>query len=186
MAEWQNTWKIKQRNGFFRSYMGGQGLDIGYAGYDDSPVILPTALGIDLDYPGYDGKILPFEDGQFDYIYSSHCLEHVDNEIDTITEWFRVIKTHGHLVLVVPHKFLYEKKQSLPSNWNEGHKRFFTPATLLAAVEAALQPNHYRVRLLEDGDYGFDYSIPANKHSGGQYEITLVLQKITPPAWTID
>jgi len=88
-------------------------------------------------------------------------------------------------VIIVPHQFLYEKKAYLPSNWNLDHKRFYTPASLLKELELSLKPNTYRVRFLEDGDQDFNYSIPPNIHSGGQYEITLVIQKIVPPAWDL-
>jgi hypothetical protein len=96
-----------------------------------------------------------------------------------------VLKPNGHLVVIVPHQFLYEKKANLPSNWNRDHKRYYTPAKLLLEIETALVPNTYRVRLLEDGDKDFNYNLPPEKHSSGQYEITLVIQKITPPSWSI-
>lgn len=184
--ESSRTYMYKHLTGFFTKYMSGNGLDIGYAGYlSNIESILPTAIGIDLNYPGYDGEKLPFPDESQDYVYSSHCLEHIKNHCGTIAEWFRVLKVDGHLVTIVPHQFLYEKKAQLPSNWNEDHKRFYTPAGLLLDVETALEPNTYRVRLLEDGDNSFDYSVGPELHSVGQYEITLVIQKIKPPTWQI-
>ncbi len=180
------TYEDKIKNGFFTRYMSGNGLDIGYAGYiADVEPILSTAIGIDTNYTGYDGLILPFTDESQDYVYSSHCLEHIQDSCNTIVEWFRVLKTSGHMVLVVPHQYLYEKKNNLPSLWNADHKRFYTPGSLLLEIENSLPPNSYRVRLLEDGDKGFDYNIEANKHSNGQYEITLVIQKILPPAFKL-
>jgi SAM-dependent methyltransferase len=171
---------------FFSRFMRGEGLDIGYSGYIENVVpILPKATGVDMNYPGYDGRTLPFADNSQDYVYSSHCLEHIDDYVNAIREWYRVAKVGGHIVTVVPHKFLYEKKEQLPSNWNGDHKRFYTPASLLHEFEQALEPNSYRVRFLEDGDTGFDYSIPPEQHSGGEYEITLVIQKIEKPNWKI-
>ena len=89
------------------------------------------------------------------------------------------------MIIVVPHMYLYEKKEDIPSQWNEDHKRYYTPGSLLIELENSLVPNSYRVKLLEDGDDGFDYSIPNNKHSCGQYEITLVVQKIKKPDWEL-
>lgn len=185
--ESQRTYLDKLDNGFFDKYMSGNGLDVGYSGYIPGVnPILHTAIGIDVDYPGYDGKTLPFADESQDYVYNSHCLEHIKDSVQAVQEWFRVLKTGGHLVIVVPHQFLYEKKKFMPSRWNEDHKHYYTPGTLLWTVELALKPNTYRVRLLEDGDKGFDYSIGPETHSNGQYEITLVLQKIPAPAWELD
>lgn len=186
-TESSNTYQDKIDNGFFAKYMSGKGLDIGFAGYTDEggAVILDTAIGVDLDYPGYDGVTLPFESESQDYVYSSHCLEHVAEYEQALREWHRVVKVGGFIVIVVPHQYLYEKKHQLPSKWNKGHLRFYTPGSLALEVENSLAPNSYRVRLLEDGDKGFVYSIPPEKHSGGQYEITLVLQKIKPPAWEL-
>ena len=190
-AESQQSWKTKSKapdkRTFFQKYMSGFGLDVGFSGYEEDIVpILDTAIGVDLDYPGYDGITLPFPDNSQNYVFSSHCLEHIEDYISVIQDWHRVVKIGGHIITVVPHKYLYEKKSSPPSNWNRDHKRFYTPATLIGEFEKALQPNSYRVRLLEDGDFGFDYSIPQEKHSGGQYEITLVIEKIKPPNWELE
>lgn len=185
-TESRRTYLDKLDNGFFDKYMKGKGLDIGYAGYVGSvEPILPGAIGIDEGYPGYDGVTLPFEDNSQDYVYSSHCLEHIPIYAKALSEWHRVVKVGGFIVIVVPHQFLYEKKVGLPSIWNADHKRFYTPASLLKEVEMSLEPNTYRVRLLEDGDKGFDYTLPPNRHSNGQYEITLVLEKINKPNWSL-
>ena len=55
------------------------------------------------DYRG-DARRLPFGDGQFDIVYSGHCLEHFGrNEIhDVLTEWRRVLKPEGEMRMVLP------------------------------------------------------------------------------------
>jgi SAM-dependent methyltransferase len=40
----------------------------------------------------------------YDFLLSSNCLEHVANPIKALTEWKRVIKHHGALILVLPNK----------------------------------------------------------------------------------
>ena len=40
----------------------------------------------------------------YDFILSSHVLEHVANPIRALTEWIRVLRVGGVIVLVVPHK----------------------------------------------------------------------------------
>lgn len=185
--ESSKTYQEYLNNGFFAKFMSGNGLDIGYAGYIQGvEPILPTAIGIDINYPGYDGIILPFQDESQNYVYSSHCLEHINNHYQSISDWFRVLKVGGYMVIVVPHQYLYEKKHYIPSKWNADHKRFYTPASLMQSIESSLIPNSYRVRLLEDGDRDFNYKLGPEVHSSGQYEILLVIQKINVPNWNLE
>jgi SAM-dependent methyltransferase len=160
-TEARKTFEIKLADGFVQRYLCGSNiLDIGYKGYtSDALTIVPQAIGIDLDYPGYDGRILPFSDASQDAVYSSHCLEHIADYRHAIGEWFRVLKPGGYLIIVVPHQFLYEKRTGLPSRWNEDHKRFYTPASLMAEIERSLLPNAYRLRHLVDNDLDYDYAI---------------------------
>jgi SAM-dependent methyltransferase len=46
---------------------------------------------------------IPSPDGAFDYVFSSHCLEHVPNTLKVLREWVRVLKSSGVLFLVLPH-----------------------------------------------------------------------------------
>ena len=185
-TESQRTHQDKIDSGFYKKYMNGIGLDIGFAGYTEGVVpILPNCIGVDKDYPGYDGKTLPFADQSQDYVYSSHCLEHIEDYVKAWQEWHRVVKVGGFIVVVVPHQYLYEKQRYKPSRGNQDHKRFYTPGRILREVEDSLVPNTYRVRLLEDGDKGFNYELGPEVHSDGQYEITLVVERIMPPHWQI-
>lgn len=177
-GESRKTYLDKINNGFFIKYLRGTGLDIGGKGYDNSLSILPNAILVDLDYPNYDGLHLPFPNESMDYIYSSHTLEHISDYKATILEWFRVVKKNGFIVTVVPHRDLYEKKTELPSRFNGDHKRLYTPASLVKEFEDSLPINSFRVRHLQDNDFGHDYQQPAEEHSKGQYEIELVIEKI--------
>ena len=40
----------------------------------------------------------------YDFLLSSHCLEHIANPLKALTEWRRVIKKNAYLVLVLPNK----------------------------------------------------------------------------------
>ena len=177
----------KMRDGFVDKYLSGKAiLDIGYRGYrEDVEPVLPHAVGVELDYPGYDGRRLPFADCSQDAVFSSHCLEHIDDYRNALREWHRVLRIGGFMIVMVPHQFLYEKRTRLPSRWNADHKRFYTPASLMAEVEQSLQPNTYRLRHLVDGDIGFDYRLGPEVHSGGCYEIEMVLERIAEPAWAL-
>lgn len=193
-ADWRPTgesgkgYKERLESGFFARYMSGPTiLDIGFAGYGaEARPVFPHAIGIDKDYPGYDGITLPFADGSVDAVYSSHLLEHVTDYVSVIRDWHRVLKVGGHIVTIVPHQFLYEKKLALPSRYNGDHKRFYTPGSLMREFEEALEPNTYRLRHLRDNDMGHDYRIPPEKHSNWCYEIELVVQKIRTPDWRME
>lgn len=51
-----------------------------------------------------DVRKLPFEDGRFDYVFSSHTLEHISyrETRETLTEWLRVLSRGGVIKIIVP------------------------------------------------------------------------------------
>lgn len=185
LPETSKSAERREATGFVARYLTGIGVDVGYKGngITNPTTVVPWAIPIDLETPGYDGRNLPHTN--LDFVFSSHMLEHVDDYVSTIKAWYDALKVGGHMVIVVPHKFLYEKREKRPSRWNADHRRFYTPASLLGEVEQALPPNSYRVRHLMDNDEGFDYSIGPDRHSGGCYEIELVVQKIVMPTWSL-
>jgi len=89
----------------------GTGYDIGCANEEWK---LPGATGIDLEYDDpWHATNLP--DGKVDYIFSSHCLEHVDDWVGTLEYWTSKLKRGGHLFLYLPH---YDQ-----SYWRPWHNR---------------------------------------------------------------
>ncbi len=185
-------------SGFFDRYLGGDVvLDIGHRcgsvrlgnhvtlNADAIRPVLPHAIGVDLNYPGYDGLTLPFANESVDTVYSSHMFEHVRLYAAVLCDWYRVLKVGGFMVVIVPHKFLYERKSRPPSNWNGDHYRFYSPALLLSTIEEVMPPNSYRLRHLCDNDVGYDYDSDPHAHPVGSYEIELVLEKIKQPTWAI-
>lgn len=95
---------------------------------------------------------------------------------------FEKLAIGGFLVVIVPHQFLYERKLQLPSRYERGHLRFYTPAALMAEVEEALPASCYRLRLLADDDVGFDYEAPLARVPAGGHDIVLCLEKTAQPA----
>ncbi len=182
-AETMRSHARRLREGFYARYLSGDAvLDIGYrGGKADAEPVTEKAIGIELDYPGYDGVRLPFEAGSQDAVFASHCLEHIDDWRTILADWFRVLKIGGFLVIAVPHHQLYERRAYLPSRFNGNHKRFYTPRSLMAEIEAALPLAAWRLRSLRDIDEGFRYDLPPEAHPKGCYEIELVVEKITPP-----
>lgn len=119
-------------------------------------------------------------------LFAADRLQDVDDYRATLQSWFRAVRTGGHLVLVVPHAFLYERQLELPSRWNSLQRRLYTPATLLEEIEEALEPNSYRVRFVGDADAGYDYDAAPDREPGGRSDVLLAIQKIAPPHWTLD
>ncbi len=42
-------------------------------------------------------------DGKYDFVLSSHNLEHIANPVKALREWQRVVRPGGHLLLVLPY-----------------------------------------------------------------------------------
>jgi hypothetical protein len=86
------------------------GVDIG-CGNDK---IFNTAIGIDgREIPGVDvvldvtGLGSVFGAGVFEYVYSSHCLEHVKYPYGVLKQWVSLVMKDGLVVLYLPHKDHY-------------------------------------------------------------------------------
>lgn len=107
---------------FAKYFCKGYGYDIGFSKEEWK---FPNARGIDLSLnDGYHANNLP--DEIVDYIYSSHCLEHVDNWIETLEYWISKIKSNGILFLYLPD---FSQKYWRPWN-NKKHKHCFTSELL--------------------------------------------------------
>lgn len=116
---------------FATRYFVGNGLDVG-GGIDSLAVyreFFPLAKNIFVyDRPHGDAQLLSnITDESFDFLYSSHCLEHMRDPVDSMTNWLRVVRPGGHLVINVPDEDLYEQGQ-WPSRFNSDHKLSFTIA----------------------------------------------------------
>jgi len=64
-------------------------------------------------------------DNFFDFMMSSHCLEHMVDVHETLKNWIRIIKPGGFLIITVPDEDMYEMGQ-WPSQFNSDHKWTFT------------------------------------------------------------
>lgn len=59
-----------------------------------------------------DADNLPFKDHSFDYIVSSHVIEHMPNIIAAFKEWNRILKFNGTIAIIFP------KRDALPEDKN--------------------------------------------------------------------
>lgn len=123
----------------FKQILAGNGLDIG-AGADP---ISPTARVFDLQ-DGDAGRIDEFLSDSYDYVFSSHCLEHMSNPPDALRRWWSLVRPGGHLILIVPEETLYEQG-FWPSIFNDDHKATFR------LVERTWSPVSFRIQDLIAG-----------------------------------
>jgi SAM-dependent methyltransferase len=80
------------------------------------------------DMPDGDAQYLKYvAEGTYDFVHSSHGLEHMVDPHVALDNWIRVCKVGGYLVITVPDEELYEHNM-WPSNFNGDHKWSFTLA----------------------------------------------------------
>lgn len=77
----------------------GTGIDVG-AGYWPLPGSIPID---DSRGPGKGNSIDDFQDNSLDYIFSSHCLEHIARWQGALDEWIKRLKPGGIIFLYLPH-----------------------------------------------------------------------------------
>lgn len=94
--------KIKDR---VMPYLNGDIIDIGC--YDCK--IIPSAFGVDgRKAEGVDlvtdnlYNIFFYDNRLFDVVFSSHCLEHLENDYGAIKAWSPLLKKGGYLILYLP------------------------------------------------------------------------------------
>lgn len=97
----------------------GEGYDIGC---NRKEWAFPDAIPIDpLFSTAYDAYNLPEKD--VDFVFSSHCLEHLPNWVDALDYWKTKIKSGGVLFLYLP-----DYSQTYWRPWhNRKHVHIFSP-----------------------------------------------------------
>jgi SAM-dependent methyltransferase len=112
------------------------------------------------EYNYYDGKkgkiiisdavnISLVQNECYDFIFSSHSLEHIANPLKAINEWLRIIKNGGYVIIIVPeksccfdHKRNYSKFSTLLSQYekNVGEDDLSTLPEILLHHDLSLDP----------------------------------------------
>lgn len=187
---------------FATRYFVGSGIDIG-AGKDamgQYKEFFPAMQACRAwDLPDGDAQVLAnVPDASFDFVHSSHCLEHMRDPSEALHHWLRVLKPGGHLVAIVPDEDLYEQGV-FPSTYNSDHKWTFTiskPASwspssvnltdLLARLSAQAQPLK-----IETLDASFRYRTGGKRFDQtmtpvGECAIEFVLRKLPQAAAAAD
>lgn len=81
-----------------------------------------------------DGEHLPFRNDAFDSLVARHNLEHYIDTLAVLSEWRRVVRPGGRVVLIVPDEETYEGRTL---DLDPTHYHGFTQASLGRLIEAA-------------------------------------------------
>ena len=91
----------------------GKGVDVG-AGRWCLPGARPIYNG-----PEEDAYCIGEADNSLDFVFSSHCLEHLEEPSRALKEWYRILKPEGILYLYTPNPdYLPWRKKSMPK-WHK-------------------------------------------------------------------
>jgi SAM-dependent methyltransferase len=169
MTETSKARARREKEGFFDKYITSpNGIDIGYGG----DLVVPGARGWDTG-DGDGTYLATIPDASFDWVYSSHCLEHISDPLTAVENWWRVLKPQGHLIIMVPDEDLYEQG-FWPSRYNGDHKFSYTlsknddrPHSLNLLDLISDLPNHKLIyaRII-DTNYRYDLHAPIDQTLG--------------------
>ena len=106
---------------YAKHYCKGVGYDIGCMKKEWA---FPGAIPIDIEFhDGFHAMNFPLIGVDVDYIFSSHCLEHIPNWVEVLEYWYSYLRVGGVIFLYLPH---YDQEYWRP--WNDRkHVNIFTP-----------------------------------------------------------
>jgi len=115
------------------------------AGYTDLTGIDVSAPAIELaqargvpNVSVMDGAALEFADTRFDLVIASDVLEHIENEAKALSEWTRVLKPGGQMLVFVPaHSYLWSEHDVV----NHHFRRYSRAGLVAALIRAGLRPS---------------------------------------------
>lgn len=194
IGETRKAHERRVREGFYTKYCKGFGIDIGLERFETigDGFALPVSDLIWWDRNSGDPTFMAgVADQAYDFVYSSHLLEHTANPTLTLKNWWRIVKPGGYLILFLPHRDLYEKRNALPSRWNPDHRFFILPDKdelpytlgLKPLVQGALGKSGLEIVYMKVCSAGHTIT-NTDIHSDGEYSIEMVLRKrkvLTPP-----
>ena len=187
MAETSKSQPRRLKEGFFEKYVVEPIIDIGVGRidtYDGADPLTPDCDTWDKDN-GNAVLMTKVKDSDYNTVYNSHLLEHLNDPITAIKNWFRILKKDGHLIICVPDRDSYERKTTLPSKWNGDHKFFITadrsepPCTfsLKSIIDTALRKQKYKVVKITTINTCTNLDKP-NEHGDGEYQIEAIIKKL--------
>lgn len=136
---------------FAKEVCKGAGYDIGC---NREEWMLPGATPIDISLSTvWDAYNLPGDN--VDFVFSSHCLEHLPNWVDALDYWRTVLKMGGILFLYLPH---YSQQHWRPWN-NRKHTHVLQPEI----IKDYLQDNGWNKIFISGADLNNSFTVIAHK-----------------------
>ncbi len=188
MQETSKCRPIREARGDFVKYLRGDGIDIG-AG--DDPLVVPDGAVRAWDKTDGDAQTMAgVPDRSYDFVYSSHCLEHMRSVEEALRNWLRILKPGGFLYLVVPDYLLYEKLV-WPSRYNADHKQSFS---FLVPRRGVGRENHFHIEqdlqpllkslgcevvsfIVEDMGFNYNFGLADQTKLGALAQLCVIAQK---------
>ncbi len=177
---------------FVHRYLVGHGIDIG-AGDDGLSRYLDLfhRMKTVRDWDTGDGDAMHMkdvEDDRYDFVNSSHCLEHLIDPWIALNNWLRICKPGGYILIVVPDAELYEQGH-WPSRYNPDHKWRFSinsdigvrNVSILDLLGSSLYEDKIRVLKIELLDAHYNYQmkdVDQSLFDSCEPAIEIVLQKL--------
>jgi SAM-dependent methyltransferase len=132
----------------------GKGVDVGCNRLE---WCFPGAFPIDPTINIFDALNFPSQYSEnLDYIFSSHCLEHLENWVDVLDFWTSCLKPTGVLFLYLPH---YSQQYWRPWN-NRKHKNIFSPEIL---HDYLTESDEYETVFVSGSDLNNSFMVMASK-----------------------
>jgi SAM-dependent methyltransferase len=183
----------------FRKAVRGHGVDIGPGNDPLNPKVFPEILSLTtFDQINGNAQTIHeyFPPASFDFVYSSNCLEHMENPTIALHNWLALVKPQGWLIITVPDEDLYEQGY-FPSVFNQDHKWTFTIAKHhswsknsinVAALLSSETTPALRIHRIALQDNLYDYDLPSGKTidqtypvNGAEAFIEIIAQKLPQP-----
>lgn len=122
---------------FAKHVCKGLGVDVGCS---KSEWAFPGSILIDPAINEYDALNFPENANNLDYVFSSHCLEHLSNWVDVLDYWTSKLRSGGVMFLYLPD---YSQHYWRPWN-NRKHLNIFTPEIVTDYMEHKNYINIFR------------------------------------------
>lgn len=136
-------------------YVTGDGLDIGCGGRS----ITPEMKTLDIDpkkepdiVAGMDN--IPCPDESFDYVVAQHALEHIDDQEKALTEWVRILRKGGYILIIHPDVQYTGVQKPIADNpglQNDPYNKHYHERTLNQFIEFIMPLQRIGFTLVDSG-----------------------------------
>ena len=158
-------------------YLRGTGIDIGAGSFKVLPHAISVDNGVDCQLFGMQFKpdlqvkdasqLHLFNSCSMDWVYSSHLLEHLEDPLKALKEWWRVLRVGGRMVLYLPHEDLYPKVGEPGAN--PDHKHNLNEGKVLTWMKQV------------GSKYGWDLEVCDKRNQDDEYSFLMVFRKTVAP-----